>query len=122
MVDQTLPKKIKYAKRNNYAEKRRPYKSYLSAKWMWSDIFIELDELSKTSSTYLIDISKKYGINYKTLSNKYYKHRNSKDDRMHINDENRGGQNKVFTVDDEKRLYDNIKKNLLIRTNLSQMT
>ena len=39
MNNQQLPKVIKRKRENTYTEKRNPYKSYLYAKWEWSEVF-----------------------------------------------------------------------------------
>src|SRR5271170_8034720 len=109
-----LPKTIKRTKYKKFTEKRSPYKAYLDAKWSWSDIFIEIDELKKTSIDHLKVISKKYGIVYSTLANKYTKYCNNEENIMvNINNENRGGSNKTFSDETEKELYEHIKTNFI---------
>jgi signal recognition particle subunit SEC65 len=108
MKKQVLPKIIKKKRNKKYTEYRTPYKSYNSAKWKWSDIFIEIDNLKSTSNTFLKDISNKYGIIYSTLRNKYNKRSKNKSDK-NINNEKRGGSNKALTNNDENNLYNHIK-------------
>lgn len=101
-----LPKNIKRERSKKFTKKRQPYKTYLQANWVWTDIFLELDQLKKVSDTFLKDTSLKYGIVYSTLSKKYNKHCRSKITDKTVNNENRGGSNKIFTQSDEKKLYD----------------
>lgn len=101
-----LPKNIKRKRAKKFTKNRQPYKTYLQANWVWSDIFLELDQLKKVSDTFLKDISLKYGIVYSTLSNKYNKRCTSKITDKSVNTENRGGSNKIFTQLNEKKLYD----------------
>jgi hypothetical protein len=108
MKNQVLPKIIKKKRNKKYTEFRSPYKSYNSAKWKWSDIFIEIDNLKTTSNTFLKDISNKYGIVYNTLRNKYNNHCKNKSNN-NVDDEKRGGSNKAFSNNDENNLYDHIK-------------
>ena len=100
------PKITKRNRNKKFTEKRRPYKTYLDAKWEWSCIFIELDELKLTKTNdYLKLTSTKYGIVYSTLKNKYYnyKNKNIKYDKI----EHRGGSNKIFvnTVEVEMMIF-----------------
>jgi hypothetical protein len=111
MNNQQLPKVIKRKRENTYTEKRNPYKSYLYAKWEWSEVFNEMDELKNTNTFFLKDTSKKYGIKYDTLSHKYNLYCNNKD--VDFNKETRGGSNKIFTINDEKDLYENLKLNFM---------
>src|SRR3972149_4618506 len=101
-----LPKNIKRKQAKKFTKKRQPYKTYLKANWVWTDIFLELDQLKKVSDTFLKDTSLKYGIIYSTLSKKYNKHCTSKITDKTVNNENRGGFNKIFTQSNEKKIYD----------------
>jgi hypothetical protein len=103
-----LPKKIRRNRTKKFTKKRQPYKSYLQADWTWSDVFLEIDDLKKTDDTFLKTISLKYGINYSTLSKKYNTYCKTKHIDETINTENRGGSNKIFSLLDEKDLYNYI--------------
>jgi len=111
MNNQQLPKVIKRKRENTYTEKRNPYKSYLYVKWEWSEVFNEIDTLKNTNKFFLKEISKKYGIKYDTLAHKYNLYCNNKD--VDFNKETRGGSNKIFTINDEKELYENLKLNFM---------
>jgi hypothetical protein len=111
MNNQQLPKVIKRKRENTYTEKRNPYKSYLYAKWEWSEVFNEIDKLKNTNKFFLKETSKKYGIKYDTLAHKYNFYCNNKD--VDFNKETRGGSNKIFTINDEKELYENLKLNFM---------
>src|ERR1700731_1802199 len=74
MSNQDLPKKIKRKRIKKFTKNRQPYKTYLQADWIWTDIFKEIDKLKSINLTYLKDTSEKYGINYNTLSKKYNKY------------------------------------------------
>ena len=101
------PIEIKRIRKSKFTEKRNPYKKYLCAKWLWTDIFIEIENTKNT----IKNISKKYNINYGTLRYKYTNYKNNK--IKNINDENRGGFNKKITELQEKELYEHIKKNYI---------
>ena len=91
----------KYTKK--FTEKRDPYKSYNLAKWNWNDVFLEIEELKKViSEGYMKQISKKYGIRYKTLLNKYSQFKKGK---LNILEENRGIGNKIFSHDQENEIF-----------------
>lgn len=97
--------------KKEFTEKRRPYKSYKLAKWIWKDIFFEIDELKKKMNYgYLKLISEKYGIVLKTLCNKYYKYIEDKSKK--IND-NRGGKNKIFTNKEELDIFNLLKEKFI---------
>jgi hypothetical protein len=106
MNNNILPKNIKRKRTKKFTKKRQPYKTYLQANWVWTDIFLELDHLKSVNDTFLKDTSLKYGIVYSTLSKKYNKHCRSRITDKTVNNENRGGSNKIFTQSDEKKLYD----------------
>ena len=101
-----LPKSIKQKRNKKFTEKKSPYKSYFCANWVWSDIFNEIDEIKETGKNYLKETSKKYGIKYDTLSHKYSSYCKNKSKNYNV--ENRGGVNKIFTIDEERQLYDYI--------------
>jgi len=114
MENQKLPKYVKRKRNKKYTKNRKPYKTYQAAKWNWSDIFIEIDELKNTSNTYLKDITEKYGIIYTTLAHKYAIHcKNINENNLMIDEENRGGSNKIFTYDEENELYMKIKNKFI---------
>ena len=104
---------IKYKKRNNYrskkfTKKRNPYKAYNNAEWNWDSVFYEINNLKiNNKKGYIKIISKKYGINYNTLKYKYYLWNNDKISK--INNENRGGSNKIFSDFEEKLIFRHIK-------------
>ena len=100
-----------------FTEKRRPYKSYINAKWSWNDVFNDLNELKKNNVVdYFIKISVKYGILCKTLTNKYRDFNNKK--IVIDNKEHRGGCNKFFTKDDEQNLFNYFKNNFIDKNEL----
>jgi hypothetical protein len=107
-------KKSTARKVKRFTQIRTPYKSYLLANWSWNDVFDELDSLKETSTTYLKDTAIKYGILYKTLANKYGAYCKDKEKiLLQVNNENRGGSNKAFSLQQEKELYDIIKINYI---------
>jgi hypothetical protein len=107
-------KRTKANRVKQFTRIRHPYKSYQLAEWNWNDVFIELDQLKYISNTYLRDISIKYGILYKTLSNKYYAYCEDKENMfLKVDNENRGGSNKIFSLQQEEELYDDIKSNYI---------
>jgi hypothetical protein len=114
MNDQIVPKIIKIKRNKRYTKYRSPYKSYNSAEWKWTDIFLEIEEIKIVSVTFLKDIAEKYGIIYNTLRNKYNQYCNNKNIN-NIDIENRGGSNKTFSINDERELYDRIKTNFIDR-------
>jgi hypothetical protein len=106
-----LPITIKYKRDKKYTEKRTPYKSYQKASWNWTKIFNDIENIKTTDIHFIKTISKKYNINYGTLKNKYNKHcKNPKND---FNKEHRGGINKIFSLKEEKKLFDIIKKDYI---------
>lgn len=114
MTNIDLPKIIKCNRSKKFTQKQSPYKTYLQAKWKWVDIFSEIDAIKHTNPSYLKIISSKYGITYNTLSNKYSKYTRSKElNNEYLNNENRGGSNKSFDIDDEAALYNHIKINFI---------
>ena len=114
-MEHLKPHKIKFNRTcKKFTQHRSPYKVYLAAKWNWSDIFIELDELKLSSFSFLADTSNKYGIKYSTLSKKYIKYCDNKILMLEeSNNENRGGDNKIFSIEDDKNLFDHIKTNFI---------
>lgn len=113
----SLPKIKISKKRHNFTPKKDNYKPYQFANWKWNEVFAELDKLllSDTKGARGI-ISKKRKINYNTLKSKYSKW--ILDGRPTIVDEeNRGGHNKVFTEQEERDLYEYIL-NVYIGCNL----
>lgn len=102
-----IPLKINRIRKNNFTEKRNPYKKYLSAKWNWTDIITEIND-SKLS---MKEISKKYNINYNTLRHKYCNYKNNKINN--INDENRGGNKRKIDEKQEEEIYKYIKENYI---------
>jgi|SRR5271154_3900206 len=114
MENQKLPKHIKIKRNKKYTKIRKPYKTYQNAEWNWSNIFIEIDELKITSNTYLKDITEKYGMIYSTLANKYANYcKNTNKNNSLIDNENRGGSNKIFTSNEEEELYVKIKNKFI---------
>ena len=104
-------KKIKRLRDSKFTEKRNPYKKYAKTKWNWDEIFEEIDLLKETNSKFIKFIASKYGINSKTLANKYYDYKNNK--IKNINEENRGGSNKAFTENKEKTIFLFLKNNFI---------
>jgi hypothetical protein len=108
-----MSKIVKRIKDQKFTEKRNPYKKYQKALWIWSDIFEEIDLLKESINKGFIKfVSKKYGINHKTLRNKYNNYVNAK--RIdNINIEKRGGHNKKFTEDEEQEIFNYLKSNFI---------
>ena len=103
-------KKIKILRKPKFTKKKNPYKKYQLADWNWEDVLLEL-ELIKNEPKHFKFISEKYGINIKTLRNKYYDYEKNK--IKDINEENRGGTNKTFTEKEEKEIFLFIKENFI---------
>jgi transposase len=103
-------KKIKILRKPKFTKKKNPYKKYQLADWNWEDIFFELD-LIKNEPKYFKIISEKYGINIKTLRNKFYDYEKNK--IKNINEENRGGKNKDFNEQEEKEIFLFLKENFI---------
>lgn len=102
-----LPRKIKYNHKETYTKKRNNYKKYKNANWSWYDILNETHELYLINVHAITVIAEKYNINPKTLRNKYNKWLYN---CQFINEnENRGGHNKYFTIEQERDLYEYIK-------------
>ena len=80
------------------------------ADWNWEDVFLEL-YLIKNEPKHFKIISEKYGINIKTLRNKFYDHEKNK--IKNINKENRGGINKTFNEQEEKEIFLFLKENFI---------
>ena len=108
MSNDTIPKTIRRSRTKKFTKIRRPYKTYLRADWNWQKVFLELDKLKSTNSTFLKDTAKKYGIQYSTLSKKYNKYCKSSQLAISYDTENRGGSNKVFSCRDERNIYNRI--------------
>jgi hypothetical protein len=66
---------------------------------------------------FIIHISEKYGIKYKTLKNKYNNYKNSPEIN-NINDENRGGTNKIFTENEEQEIFNYLKENFICKNKM----
>ena len=106
------PKITKRNRNKKFTVKRRPYKSYNEAKWNWSDIFIEIDQLIIDKNKNFFKITSiKYGIVYSTLKNKYYDFKNNK--IIIDNKEHRGGSNKIFTYKQEFDILLYLKNNFI---------
>lgn len=99
---------------------RSPYKKYQLADWTWLDIFNEIDLLQHTMKKgFFTFISKKYGVSYRTLTNKYYDFKNNIDNKLNnINDEGRGGINRIFTESDEKDIFVYLKTNFIDKSRM----
>lgn len=109
--------KIKQKRKVKYPSKRTNYRRYINAVWEWKDVFIEIDNLiSNNVYNYLAIISDKYNIPKDTLFKKY-KLWKLHGDTINYNSENRGGNNKCFTENEEKDLYDYFV-NVFIKGNL----
>ena len=94
--------KLKY-----FQYKRRPYKSYNNTFWEWKQVFDEIEQIKNRNTNYLEIISKKYGIVYGTLKNKYNIFLKNKENI--IKGENRGGKNKFFTKIEEDNIFNILK-------------
>jgi hypothetical protein len=111
--DQNFKPKITKRKRNKkFTVKRRPYKSYNDAKWNWTDVFIEINQLIIDKNKNFFKITPiKYGIVYCTLKNKYYDFKNNK--IIIDNKEHRWGCNKFFTFKQEFDILLYLKNNFI---------
>ena len=140
-IDDFSSKKIKRLREQKFTKIRSPYKRYQKANFIWADVFNEI-KLLKLNEKYDVfsSISNKYGIKYKTLTNKYYDNEKIKDDVkddvkedvkedvkddvknkiniVKINCENRGGINKSLTEADEKEIFIFLKSNFIDRNRM----
>ena len=103
-------KKITILRKPKFTKKKSPYKKYQLAEWNWEDVFLELESIKQESKHFKI-ISEKYGINIKTLRNKFYDYEKNK--IKNVNAENRGGVNKSFTQNEEKEIFLFLKQNFI---------
>jgi len=101
----TSPKIIATKRKKIFTKIKNPYKSYLNADWRWSDIFNDIEAIKNDNDNFIKIISTKYGIIYGTLKNKYNAYCKNKLSNLNLNEENRGGSNKLLSIDDEKELY-----------------
>ncbi len=110
--DSFKPTVIKRNRDKTFTEKRNNYKTYNKAKWDWSNVFIEIDELkaNKTAKFFKI-IAKKYGINQSTLKNKYNNHKNK--NIIYSKKECRGGNNRIFSFKVELEIVIFIKESFI---------
>jgi hypothetical protein len=101
----SLPNKV-VRRKKAYFPKGNHYKKYINAPWNWIDIFKHIEQIkSEGEYNFIRIISDKYGIKYGTLKNKYSKWLS--DGQPNINKiENRGGHNKIFTEEQERKLYE----------------
>lgn len=124
--------KIKRVREQSFAKTRNPYKRYQKSNFIWDIVFDEIDSLkSGAKKEFFSIISKKYGINYKTLKNKYCEHKITINEHNNINKNiehksnqkinhgNRGGSNKVFTEIDENEIFMFLKANFIDRNKMS---
>ena len=109
--EQLSSKFIKILRESKFTEKRNPYKKYNKAKWNWAEIFEEINLLKNETPKILKEMSKKYGINYKILKNKYSCCKNNKE--FNFDEENRGGSNKTFNENEERNIFLFIKENFI---------
>lgn len=115
MDNNLIPLKIKRKHVKKFTKKRNPYKAYANAHWNWKIVFDDIEKSKLLNKKgYMKKISIKYGINYSTLRNKYSKWTNK---QIMIDDENRGGCNKIFNDKEELCLFNHIK-NYYIDKNL----
>jgi len=109
-MDNICSKKIKILRKPKFTKKKHPYKKYQNADWKWEDILLELVSI-KDKPKFFKTISEKYGINIKTLRNKFYQY--EKNNLKNINKENRGGSNKSFNETEEKEIFLFLKENFI---------
>jgi transposase len=109
--DKIKPLKIKRNRDKTFTTKRNNYKSYHNAKWTWTEILNELDNIKNKEKNFIKVISLKYNIVYSTLKHKYNDYKNNKINN--INEENRGGHNKKINEEQEKILYQYVKLNYI---------
>lgn len=113
-MDNIINKNIKRLRESKFTVKRNPYKKYQKANWIWTDIFNEIDLLRETvNKGFIKTIADKYGIKHKTLLNKYNNYKNNVDINKNINDENRGGINKIFEDKEEYEIFLFLKNNFM---------
>ena len=102
-----LPLKIVYKRKKNYTVSQQPYRQYLYADWNWNDIFEYISKIKTNDKKYIKTASIVYGVNYNTLKNKYSKY--TRNMNSHLQSEHRGGHNKIFTENEERKIYEYIK-------------
>jgi len=111
-MDIAINKNIKRQRESKFTAKRSPYKKYQKAAWIWTDIFDEIELLKETiKKGFITTISKKYGIKYQTLLNKYNNYKNNI--IINVNDENRGGLKKIFKDTEEYEIFLFLKNNFM---------
>lgn len=110
------PIKIIKNKKIAYPTHRDNYRRYKNATWKWEEVFAEIETLRNEGNTNYIEIvSIKRNIKYGTVRNKYNIWKHNKE--MDINEDNRGGHNKIFSELEEHELYEYIVK-VFIECNL----
>lgn len=108
-MSKNLPKKIKRKRDIKYPNKRYNYKRYKNMSWNFNDIFNEYELLKNQDNRKCTTImTTKYNISRTTFLRKYNLWKN--DENNKINNENRGGNNKIFTDEEEKDLYEYASK------------
>lgn len=111
-----IPKKIIKKRKVAYPKVRDNYKRYKNAEWKWETVFNEIDALKNEGSfNYIKTVALKKNIKYGTLIRKYAEWNKNKE--KYIDDDNRGGHNKIFTESEERELYEYIVK-VFIECNL----
>jgi hypothetical protein len=104
-----LPRTIIPRPKVYFPKTRNNYRKYNNADWDWNDIFEEIETLKITEANYIKIVSTKYNIKYETLRKKYNKWV-SNDKIPVIMKETRGIHNRLFTVDEERDLFEYIKE------------
>jgi hypothetical protein len=104
-----VPIKIVKKRQVAYPNKRDNYRRYNNATWKWEDVFEEIETLKNEGKLNYIEIvSVNKNIKYGTLRNKYNEWKNNKE--LNINEDHRGGHNKIFSELEEREMYDYIVK------------
>ena len=113
-----LPIKMNRKTIKRYSTIRNNYISYENMPWKWLTIFRAIERLKKNGrKSYIKLIAEKYNIKYTTLKNKYYQWLNDGKPMEFNNDDNRGLTNRLFTINEERELYEYIKT-IFIDSNL----
>ena len=109
--NQDKPKKKRKRIRESCPDKRNNYKKYAVAKWEWIDV-LELVDKKKSEGirSHITDVVKQYKITYRTLQRKYSEWVKNGKPKEIEDEENRGGHNKFFSEEEERKLYEYMKE------------
>ncbi len=118
MTTISLPVKMVRMPTKQYSTIRNNYKSYNNMPWKWLTIFRAIERLKKNGhKSYIKPIADKYNIKNTTLRTKYQQWLNDDKPNEFIIKDNRGINNRLFTIEEERELYEYIKE-VFIDSNL----